>query len=197
MTNNPGAKLWVRASNFDHPVDSASRLVNRHPFNQKLQLTLPVPARQQLELQEVPDFGAYFYAFRANLAAFISPGFAQLASSEETLSCVCLERLLPACVTPDRHLHLLVPKTCHQQLGVPGVRLGTSGKAHSSIVPPQLCGELSSCGKVPDNDLNVYGSRPADTYHVDIHLAGSKLASGPEHHERVSRYKKYCVCLIF
>ena len=127
MSRKLGARLWVRTSNFEHPVDSVSRLVQQHPFNRKLQLLLPVPDRRQATTQ-VPDLSAFYYGVHTTLGILTDAKFIPDVLTDATFLGVCLDRSQRAAITPDAHLHLVVLKSHYQRLGITGKRLGATGR---------------------------------------------------------------------
>lgn len=140
MSGKLGAKLWVRTSHFGHPIDSAGNLVQKHPFNHKLQLLLPSLPEQQKRGPQVPDLSAFYYSIYASLAVVTDPDFIRSFSADTAFSCICLKRSRRAVCTPDAHLHLVVSKNEYQRLGIPGARILSTGRAINSPVVTVSCG---------------------------------------------------------
>ncbi len=132
MSNKLGAKLWVRISHFDHPVDSAASLVRKHPSNRKVQLLLPLLPNKQDVVPPVPDLSAFYYSIHASLAIFTDPEFIIPNVGDTALSCVCLNGSPRAACTPDGKLHVTVSKNEYQCLGIAGSRIGTTGSSFAS-----------------------------------------------------------------
>ena len=128
MSNKLGAKLWVRISHFEHPVDSAASLVRKHPFNRKVQLLLPLLPNKQDVLPLVPDLSAFYYSIHASLAVVTNPAFINPAVGNTSLSCVCLNGSPRAACTTDGKLHVTVSQNEYQRLGIAGSRIGTTGR---------------------------------------------------------------------
>ncbi len=128
MSSKLGAKLWVRISHFDHPVDSAASLVRKHPFNRKVQLLLPLLPNTQDVLPPVPDLSAFYYSIHASLAIVTDPEFIKPSVGDTSFSCVCLNGSPRAACTPDGKLHVTVSKNEYQCLGIAGSRIGATGR---------------------------------------------------------------------
>ncbi len=126
--NNLGARLWVRTSSFQHPVDSSLSLIQKHPANSKLQLLLPVLPEQQHAAPQVPDLSAFYYAVHISLSSFADQILIQKVLKDASLCCISLERPRRAAVTPDGHLHLVVSQSEYQNVGVVGRFMDVTGR---------------------------------------------------------------------
>lgn len=197
MSSKLGAKLWVRVSHFDHPVDSAASLVRKHPFNRKLQLLLPLLSNKQDVVPPVPDLSAFYYSIHASLAIVTNSQFIESSAGSTFLSCVCLNGSPRAARTPDGKLHITVSKNEYQCLGIAGSRIGTTGIliCVSGFTPCTV--PLANITQTNRHFICaqalVTSHCCADDFHLDIDLLAPNFKPGNDRHDRVSRYRTHFV----
>ncbi len=190
MSSKLGAKLWVRISHFDHPIDSAASLVRKHPFNRKVQLLLPLLPNTEDVLPPVPDLSAFYYSIHASLAIFTDPAFINPAIGDTSLSSVCLNGSTRAACTIDGKLQVTVSKNEYQRLGIAGSRIDTTGRL---ICSPLFDILHSVASKLIGTSSLLKHLCCADDFHLDIDLLALNFKPGNDHHDRVSRYRTHFV----
>lgn len=125
MASKLGARIWVRTSNFDHPVDSVAKLLVRHPYNRKLQILLPLPAHA-VQAISTAILSGFYYEMQIRLSTLVDFDFIQTNVVDASLFCASVETSTHVAVTPDGWLHLVVCKPQYECLGLAGKQvLGT------------------------------------------------------------------------
>ena len=127
MVKKLGPKLWVRTSSFCHPNDSVGKLIRKHPFNCKLQVLIPIQREAASSALHVPDVSAFYYSLRANSVVLADQVFINSNIAGAGFQCISIGHVYELAVTPDSHLHLALPKTLHQTVGLQASQINDSG----------------------------------------------------------------------
>lgn len=127
MTSKLGSRIWVRTSNFNHPVNSVAKLLCKHPYNHKLQILLPLSS-DTVQAISTAVISGYYYATQIQLSALLEFDFIQANVRDASLFCACLDSTRCLSITPDGWLHVVMSKQQYQGLGLVGERITGTGR---------------------------------------------------------------------
>lgn len=132
MIKKSGPSLWVRSSSISHGKDSIGKVTSRHPFTCKIQLLLP--SQNQAAVPPVPDISAFYYSVQAGSALFTDEEFISTNIASADFQCISLGHVYEVAVTPDKHMHLVLPKDQYQAAGLQASGIPETGvdDGHSS-----------------------------------------------------------------
>ena len=128
MASKLGSRIWVRTSNFEHPVDSVAKLLLKHPFNRKLQILFPLPI-DTVQTTPVAVLSGFYYKMQLSLPALVDIDFVQANLVDASLFCASSDTNTRVAITPNGWLHLIVSKEQYQCLGLVGERVLGTGMA--------------------------------------------------------------------
>lgn len=127
MTSKLGSRIWVRTSNFEHPVDSVVKLLLKHPFNRKLQILCPLPTGT-VQARSTAILSGFYYKTRLKLSALVDVDFIQANVAGASLVCASADTNTRVAITPNGWLHVVVSKEQYQCLGLAGERVLGTGR---------------------------------------------------------------------
>lgn len=128
MASKLGSRIWVRTSNFEHPVDSIAKLLLKHPFNCKLQILFPLPV-DTVQTASIAILSGFYYKTQLSLSALVDVDFIQTNLVDASLFCASADTNTCVVITPDGWLHLVVSNEQYQCLGLVGERVLGTGRA--------------------------------------------------------------------
>lgn len=128
MTSKLGSRIWVRTSNFEHPVDSVAKLLLKHPFNRKLQILTPLPIGDA-QARSTAILSGFYYKTRLNLSALVDVDFIQANLVDASMVCASADTNKRVAITPDGWLHVVVSKEQYRCLGLAGEQVLGTGRA--------------------------------------------------------------------
>ena len=129
MPSKFGSRIWVRTSSFHHPVDSVAKLLQKHPYNGRLQLLLPL-ALSTVQAVSTASIYGFYYVTQISLSHLVDASFIQANISGASLYCACVDSNRRIAITPDGWLHIVVCKQQYHSLGLIGQQISGTGKSH-------------------------------------------------------------------
>lgn len=148
MASKLESRIWVRTSDFEHPVDSVAKLLLKHPFNRKLQILFPQPV-DTVQTILVAILSGFYYKTQSSLSALVDVDFIQANLVDASLYCASADTNTRMAITPNGWLHLIVSKEQYQCLGLAGEGVLGTGRAWCAgpvkSVIPKPADKLNGC----------------------------------------------------
>lgn len=127
-TSKLGSRLWVRTSNFEHPVGNIAKLLFKHPFNRKLQILCPLPTGT-VQARSTAILSGFYYKTQLHVSALVDVDFIQANVVDASLICASADTNTRVAITPNGWLHVIISKKQYRCLGLAGERVFGTGRA--------------------------------------------------------------------
>ena len=127
MASKLGSRIWVRTSNWHHPVDSVARLLAKHPYNRKLQILLPLP-HDAVQAISTALLSGFYYEVKIKLSTLVDYDFIQANLVDASLFCASADTSTRVAITPHGCLHIVVCTQQYECLGLTGERIPGTGR---------------------------------------------------------------------
>ena len=137
MASKYGSRIWVRTSTVEHPVNSLTKLLLKHPFNRKVQSLFPLPI-DTVQAISTAILSGFYYTTRLSLSALVDVAFIQANLVDASLLCASADANTRVAITPNGWLHYVVSKEQYQCLGLAGERVLGTGRADLLAPSSQL-----------------------------------------------------------